>query len=1091
MPTPGRWQAQKPVLADSEIGVEIGGNAFHSAVTDIFRERLERALAGTYAFERELGGGGMSRTYLARDEALSRRVVVKVLAPELLEGLSVERFKREVLMAAQLQHPHVVPVLVSGDADGLPWFSMPYVDGESLRRRLDRGPLPLVEAMSILRDVARALAYAHGHGIVHRDIKPDNVLLSAGSATVTDFGIAKAISAARTMAGDASLTQAGMAIGTPAYMAPEQAAADPHLDHRADLYAFGAMAYEVLSGQQLFAGRTPARVLAAQLGEQPRELLELQPTLPADLAQLVMQCLAKDPDARPQEATQIAQRLDSIATTSGVTGSSAHARSRTSGITASGAPAALAPALIKWAMATVLVMGVMWGAAETVGVPEWSILGAGVLMLAGLPAILATWWVQRATRVPQARTPGGTQVPAGAMVTMAHRVQPHLSWARTWRAGVIAVSTLVAVVVVYVATRALGIGPAGSLIAKGAFKERETIVVADFRPPASDTMIGLTVAEALRTDLAQSANLAVLTRARVRDILDRMQRPRESTVLFPLAREIATREGARAVVDGEIVRLGTSYVISARLVAAIDGEELLTFRETASDDAALVPAVGALSRSIRERVGESLKGIRQTSPLERVTTSSLPALRKYVEATRLQTLTGNSAQALTLLEEAVALDSTFAMAWRRIAVILNNAGREPKRAQEALTRAMLLRERLSDEERGLTEGSYYTNGPAPDAARAIAAYEDVLRRDSLNTTALNNLSVLLLRRRQFAEASTALMRSVGSPAATGSNFTNALMVAAALRDTAAIDALARQFAVALPGHNDLWEGQYSRLLVRGQYDSALAITQPVALSPKSLRQGLVANGRMTNLTLQRGRPREAIGWLYRSRMASANGDARSVAMAATNDSAFVSILWEGNIPAAQAFLRRAVAAPIVNATEPGLREWPSVLMNAALIGDTELAQQAVVGYERDLAATAPNRKLLDALIRGYTELARNQYPAAIASLRAAHSELATPSPDQAFLMGVTFDRAGQRDSAVAWFKRALSTPADPDLEVAWLPLSKRRVAELLDAAGDARGALQYYEALLADWTRPEPALQPTVNAIKARVVELRAKLTPG
>ena len=187
---------------------------------DDLRARLEKALEDTYIFERELGGGGMSRTYLVRERALDRRVVVKVLAPELLAGISVERFRREVMMAAKLQHPHVVPVLTTGDVDGLPWFSMPYVDGDSLRQRLGRGALPITEIIGILRDVARALAYAHANGIVHRDIKPDNVLLSTGSATVTDFGIAKAISAART-GGDGSapntmLTVTGTSIGTPA-----------------------------------------------------------------------------------------------------------------------------------------------------------------------------------------------------------------------------------------------------------------------------------------------------------------------------------------------------------------------------------------------------------------------------------------------------------------------------------------------------------------------------------------------------------------------------------------------------------------------------------------------------------------------------------------------------------------------------------------------------------------------------------------------------------------------------------------------------------------------------------------------------------
>ena len=256
----------------------------------------------------------MARVFLAEDRSLGRKVVIKVLAPDLCEGLSHERFRREIQLAAQLQHPHVVPVLQAGEADGIPYFVMPFIPGETLRARLAEGRgLPVREVMPILRDVVRAMAYAHTQGIVHRDIKPDNVLLSGGSAVVSDFGIAKALSSSRTLeAGSAVLTRTGSSLGTPTYMAPEQAAADPNADHRVDLYSFGVMAYELLTGRPPFADRTPQALLTAHLVEPPVPLSSRVPGLPRGLGELVMQCLEKDPADRPASAEELVRRLDVI-----------------------------------------------------------------------------------------------------------------------------------------------------------------------------------------------------------------------------------------------------------------------------------------------------------------------------------------------------------------------------------------------------------------------------------------------------------------------------------------------------------------------------------------------------------------------------------------------------------------------------------------------------------------------------------------------------------------------------------------------------------------------------------------------------------
>ena len=300
--------------------------------TDVLA-RLTTSLANHYTIERELGGGGMARVFVALDLALERRVVIKVLDPAMSADLSVERFAREIRLAATLQQANIVPLLNTGDADGMAWYSMPFVDGLSLRSRLANGlALPATETISVLRDLARALAYAHDRGVVHRDIKPDNILLSGGTAMVADFGIAKAVSAARTQAVEGTLTQLGTAIGTPAYMAPEQAAGDPDTDHRADIYAFGCVAYELLTGAAPFSG-TAHQMVRAHIADAPASLLA-QAAIPPRLASLVMHCLAKDPAARPQSARELLDALSSVDSLPTIVSTSAPA---------SGAPVRRAP----------------------------------------------------------------------------------------------------------------------------------------------------------------------------------------------------------------------------------------------------------------------------------------------------------------------------------------------------------------------------------------------------------------------------------------------------------------------------------------------------------------------------------------------------------------------------------------------------------------------------------------------------------------------------------------------------------------------------------------------------------------------------
>jgi len=277
------------------------------------RYRLEMRVDGKPAL---IGQGGMATVFLAEDPRHDRWVAIKVLKPDVATAIGAERFLREIHIAAQLHHPHILGLIDSGQADGLLYYVMPYVSGDTLRERIEReGALPIPEAVRLLREIADALARAHKAGVIHRDIKPENVLIEERHALVSDFGVAKALSEA-TDSVLAGRSTAGFTIGTPAYMAPEQAAGDPKIDHRADIYALGIVAYEMLTGDVPFDAPTPQGMLAAQVSVEPALLRTRRLDVPPMLEALVMKCLIKDPDRRFQRADEILEAIEAMGTPS-------------------------------------------------------------------------------------------------------------------------------------------------------------------------------------------------------------------------------------------------------------------------------------------------------------------------------------------------------------------------------------------------------------------------------------------------------------------------------------------------------------------------------------------------------------------------------------------------------------------------------------------------------------------------------------------------------------------------------------------------------------------------------------------------------
>ena len=1047
------------------------------------RDQLQSSLGGSYRLERELGGGGMSRVFVAEETRLRRKVVVKVLSPELAAGVSAERFERELQLAASLQQANIVPVLSAGEMNGLPYYTMPFVDGESLRARIARdGQLPIGDVVSVLRDVTRALGYAHARGVVHRDIKPDNVLLSGGTAVVTDFGIAKALAAAgqAQREGGATLTQLGTAIGTPAYMAPEQVAGDPEVDRRADIYALGCMAYELLSGAAPFANRTPQRMLAAHMTEEPRPVLEMRADTPPQLADLVMWCLSKEPLQRPQSAGEISQVLDAVATAGTFDAIDAHP-----------ARASTRRAMLTYGAIAAGIIAVAKGAELALGLPNWVFNAAVGVVLGGLAVTLFTAITHRTARkhvtTMPVRTPHGTPVamPASTLTRAAVRASPHLRWSRLARGGAYVLAAFVAIVAVYLGLGAAGIGPGASLLAAGKMDANAKLLVAEFRVQSGpDTALGGIVAEALRTDLGQSSAISVVSPTAVGQALQRMKRPPGTAVDSAIAREMAEREGISVIVAGTIAPLSAGpHIITARLIDASNGSALAVVQETA-DAREIIEATERIARKLREEIGESLKDVRASPPLAQVTTSSLPALRKYAEGVRAAEVEGDYPKAISLLREAVALDSNFAMAWRKLGVSLSNYGMPG--SDSAAIKAYELRGRLTETEAAAAVGYYYQRGPGGDRAKAVEAYESVVAKGIVDAST-HNLALLLTSRREFARAESLYKRRItagDAPVVTYGNLVSVLFSQGKIDEADSVRRIADGLFPTAPQSQG---SEMAFVYHRGQLDSVAIVTQRMRShrDPRTQAAGWYS---LSALQLLRGQVREGTRSLATARQIDS---ARGSAISPVQDSiylSFVDLMVVGNRDRAVQRFERAMAR-----LGPGAQDQQRTYFYVA----ADMPRQARQMYERWLAEPRdsaehrllePNRHgLLGAVL-----MVEGKPLEAIEELRRA--ELAPDGPVGSCAacgsvrIGQAFDRANMPDSAIARFEHYLNTPIPGrlnfDLDVSSVPSISRRLGELYEAKGDRVKAAAYYQKFIDLWKNADPELQPQVAEIRQRLARL-------
>jgi tRNA A-37 threonylcarbamoyl transferase component Bud32/tetratricopeptide (TPR) repeat protein len=612
-------------------------------------EQLKAALAGRYEILRELGAGGMATVYLAHDPRHDRQVALKVLRPDLAASLGPDRFLNEIRIAAKLTHPHILPVHDSGEAGGFLYYVMPYIEGESLRDKIAReGELPVPEAARILRDIVDALALAHANGVVHRDIKPDNVMLAGRHALVVDFGVAKAVSEA---AGAQQLTTVGVALGTPHYMAPEQAAADPHVDHRADLYAVGIMGYELLAGRPPFAGTTPQQILASHVTQVPDPVTKWRSSVPPALAQLIMRCLEKKPADRWQRAEELLPVLEALTTPSG-------------GIT----PTDTQPFAAEDVSLGSLVRKVGWGRLVRVmavylvaslaalqgvsflinqlGLPGWFIPAGVVLLLMGLPIIMATALIQAAA------------LPAGAAPRAAPPWRaPHrwFTWNRAILGGVLAFAALV--------VAGLGMVWARN---KGHELKDNVVAVLPFDAVGGDLsfwregLLDLLGTALDGTGRLQASDPRAVLNSWRQVVGDDADRPAPGQ-----AAAVAKHLGAGLMIQGSIIATGPDDVrVTAELynVRWLRKEGSVTIDGHEGDMTGLVDQLSVeLLKSIWQ--AEEIPEIRVSA----VTTSSVPALRAYLEGEQ-AFRRSRFVDAREAFIRALDIDSTFAIAAHRLSI---------------------------------------------------------------------------------------------------------------------------------------------------------------------------------------------------------------------------------------------------------------------------------------------------------------------------------------------------------------------------------------------------------------------------------------
>lgn len=719
-------------------------------------------------------------------------------------------------------------------------------------------------------------------------------------------------------------------------------------------------------------------------------------------------------------------------------------------------------------------------------VPEWTFTAAFVLLLAGLPVVLATAFVQEGT--------GGAEAPAahaGARSSEAVAAAPDatarlLTWRRALLGGGIAFALLAVGVGAWLVMRSAGIGPAGTLVARGVLEERDPILLADFEDRASDPDLALTITEALRTDLAQSPVVRLVDRAAVSDELERMEREDVATLDAGLALEIAQRTGVKAALTGELGRAGTGYVITAHLIAADGGRSLLDLKETARDPDDVIDALERLSRRIRERVGESLADLQSIPPLARVTTGDLEALRLYTRAAQAIEVDGDADRGIALLEEAIARDTAFAAAYRKLGVTLGNSGRQRSRELEALRQANAHLDRLTAEERYMTMASYASNVD-DDQRAALAAYQSLLELEPDHYAALNNAGIMYYQLGDLPRAESSYLRAAEvDPSGSAFPLMNVVWPQVDQGRLDEADSSMTLLARTSPGHPSVHFNRAKIAAVRGDYGAARAQIDSLEASrvrdPSwqvrviGLRASLAgveghladyrsANRRMAEVQRDRGLPAEALD--------AQLGDA------------WLALVTLDDPRGSLAVIENALERFPLDDMPPEDRPYLDLVQLFADAGAPRRARDLLEERRSHLPDERDAERVFT--VRGAIAASERRYDEALELLRRAVAE--QPLGVRFWHLDVlaeTFDRAGVRDSAIHYYREYVARPWLDRIywDATSLGPYLERLGELCEEAGDLACAQEAYSRFVRLWEEADPELQPRVRAAEERLADI-------